>query len=407
MTSESDNFLKELDHVCTDTALVAAKSMERTKARKDRFNLFTTLLKIDDETRLHSRFIHFLLNPDAHHDCGDLFLKAFTETLEEYSNEPKLGVVNSEFQYGRTEQPTHKGRRIDIYLVFRDGKIAIENKIWAHEQEDQIKDYSEYISSNRNENLLFYLTLFGDKATTSDDCAYFPISYKDHIVSWLEKCLSRTYKHVNINQALQQYRDVVLELTGRSKNMEQIEEIKKLIRAKPEFLKNFHLVTQSVEELKDASWHLLLHEIAHELKAIENITYIRDYNGDCKDPRNSPSDTWILFRIKDLEFCVGIAKATGNNRIAVTMFPGNSDGSSVYEKGLVQRLFSELQTQVDSGLSSGWWGIYYEVPDCKPLNDPEFSLELLDECRRGEIVKRVSDNIKEFLSSAARIQGEA
>lgn len=405
MTIESDNFLKELDHVCADTALIVAKSIEGTKARKGRFNLFTTLLKISDETRLHSRFIHFLLNPNAHHDCGDLFLQAFAETIKEYPNQPEFGIVNSAFQYGRTEQPTHKGRRIDIYLVFRDGKIAIENKIWAHEQEDQIKDYSEYIKSDEATNLLFYLTLFGDEANTSENCVYFKISYQTHILAWLEKCLSRSYEHVNINQALQQYRDVVLELTGRSKNMEQIKEIKKLIRTKPGFLKNFHLVTQSVEELKDASWHLLLHEIAHELKAIENITYIRDYHGDYKDPRNSPSDTWILFKIKDLEFCLGIAK-TGNNRIAVTMFPGNSDGSSLHEKGLVQRLFAELQKQVDSGLSSGWWGIYYEVPDCKPLNDPEFSLELLDEDSRGGIVKRASDSIKDFVNSAARIQGE-
>ena len=37
------------------------------------FNLFTTLLDKSDEVRLHSRFLHFLLDPTAEHSQGALF----------------------------------------------------------------------------------------------------------------------------------------------------------------------------------------------------------------------------------------------------------------------------------------------------------------------------------------------
>jgi hypothetical protein len=53
------------------------------KALKSRFNVFTAVLKHDDEVRLHTRWLHYLLNPHADHDCDTLFLKLFINTLQE------------------------------------------------------------------------------------------------------------------------------------------------------------------------------------------------------------------------------------------------------------------------------------------------------------------------------------
>ena len=51
------------------------------KALKSRFNVFTALLKFDDEVKLHSRWLHYLLNPKADHDCGTQFLDLFMKIL--------------------------------------------------------------------------------------------------------------------------------------------------------------------------------------------------------------------------------------------------------------------------------------------------------------------------------------
>ena len=71
--------LKVLSEIVRDLQI---RSEERLKAQHRRFNLFTTLLSAGDEVRLHTRFLHELLNPAGTHDCGDLFLKLFFETLE-------------------------------------------------------------------------------------------------------------------------------------------------------------------------------------------------------------------------------------------------------------------------------------------------------------------------------------
>jgi len=96
---------------------LSLKREERLKATKGRFNLFTTLLKENDETRLHSRYLFHLLDPTATHDCARMFFDLFVETLIE--NKPLthdgkeadivevlVGLKSDEYLAGRTEQPT-------------------------------------------------------------------------------------------------------------------------------------------------------------------------------------------------------------------------------------------------------------------------------------------------------------
>ena len=45
------------------------------------FNIFTTLLSVHDEVRLHSRFLAAMLNPKGSHAQGSLFLKLFLQPI--------------------------------------------------------------------------------------------------------------------------------------------------------------------------------------------------------------------------------------------------------------------------------------------------------------------------------------
>jgi hypothetical protein len=64
-------------------AEIRIRNEERERATHKRFNVFATLLKPNDEVRLHTRFIHCLQNPHGLHDCGPLFLNLFLETLQD------------------------------------------------------------------------------------------------------------------------------------------------------------------------------------------------------------------------------------------------------------------------------------------------------------------------------------
>ena len=59
------------------------RDVDRAKVSHERFNIFTTLLQEHDEVRLHTRFLHCLLDPNGYHDCRSLFLRLFFETLAE------------------------------------------------------------------------------------------------------------------------------------------------------------------------------------------------------------------------------------------------------------------------------------------------------------------------------------
>ena len=95
-----------------------------------------------DENALSS-YVSMLLDPKGSHGQGDLYLTKFLallpDTVAFASSEELLGA-HTEFRL-----PSH--RRMDIYLQFRNGGLAIENKPWASDQKDQLLDYARYLKS--------------------------------------------------------------------------------------------------------------------------------------------------------------------------------------------------------------------------------------------------------------------
>jgi len=101
-----------------------------------------------------SEILAFFLNPDASHGQGDRFLKEFLRVFD------VAGTGN--FKNIRCERPTDEGRRLDIWIEFSDFTVAIENKIWAYDQEEQLADYADYLSRiSKNNFLLLYLNPYG------------------------------------------------------------------------------------------------------------------------------------------------------------------------------------------------------------------------------------------------------
>lgn len=101
-----------------------------------------------------SEILAFFLNPDASHGQGDRFLKEFLRVFNVAST--------GSFKYIRCEKPTDKERRLDIWIEISDFTVAIENKIWAYDQDEQLADYADYLSRiSKNNFLLLYLNPYG------------------------------------------------------------------------------------------------------------------------------------------------------------------------------------------------------------------------------------------------------
>lgn len=62
---EEDLFLKDLEDV--------ENQYQKEQVAHKSFNIFSALHIIEDERRLHSRFISYLLSPKSKHGMGDAF----------------------------------------------------------------------------------------------------------------------------------------------------------------------------------------------------------------------------------------------------------------------------------------------------------------------------------------------
>ncbi len=146
-----------------DMARVLAHEFDRNLAH--RFNVLDYLR--DDELGL-SRIIADLLNPKASHGQGALFLQTLLslERLKNTRHWPDLDRSQKISVVG--ERRITADRRIDIsvQIVGADGKtycLAIENKPYAGDQENQVKDYLEYLKQEYGERfLLIYISPTGE-----------------------------------------------------------------------------------------------------------------------------------------------------------------------------------------------------------------------------------------------------
>ena len=139
-----------------EAARTAERELDRRLARQ--FNAFDYLRP--DEQGL-SRMIRDLLDPEGPHGQGQIFLRLFLE-----------GVgfdCGADLQSSRVyvELPIEGQRRLDIAVCIggrHDGHcLAIENKPFADDQKDQIRDYLDWLRKNYGDRfLLIYLPPRGE-----------------------------------------------------------------------------------------------------------------------------------------------------------------------------------------------------------------------------------------------------
>ena len=158
----------EYERFLTDLTphLSAASIVERGRDRHlaHRFNVFRYLRQ--DELGL-SRIIADLLDPAAEHGQGASFLEAMLDGLPETRG--RFGTLDPKATADapirvRTEHRTTTGRFIDITVDIptAEGRfcLAFENKPYAHDLDEQLKAYLEYLGERERYGgrfLLVYL----------------------------------------------------------------------------------------------------------------------------------------------------------------------------------------------------------------------------------------------------------
>lgn len=145
-----------------DNAKALELELDRHLAR--RFNVFDYLST--GELGL-SRVIADLLSPEARHGQGTLFLTTLLDELPEVHHRPHLGTNFTKRISVVTERVITNDRRLDISVEIpgNDGAycLAIENKPYADDQPNQVKDYLAFLQQQYCDRfLLIYLSPTGE-----------------------------------------------------------------------------------------------------------------------------------------------------------------------------------------------------------------------------------------------------
>ncbi len=175
--------MEELQQLLKDV-YEATKGIKQEKA--EAFDVIGTC--IGTQETIHSKFLAELLNPHGSHGLGSAFLEAFYEQIELNELTPKNSSIKTEF--------TCPEGKMDIVISNENDTVVIENKIYALDQSDQLKRYSEWLNKQEKANKkLIYLTLDGHEASNAKGIDYQQISYRNDILQWLDKCIAEIFKN--------------------------------------------------------------------------------------------------------------------------------------------------------------------------------------------------------------------
>jgi hypothetical protein len=221
--------MENIKNLLRQVAIISRKNAEILDATGGRFNMFC-VCGVNHYENTHSAIIAELLNPQGAHGLKAKLLKCFIETLDADSTIKDFDCENA---IVRTEHVTNVGR-IDILIeeYHKKRAIIIENKIYASDQWEQLKRYSEYAKRTYTGGYqMLYLTLEGNEASeqSGGGIAYLQISYRETVISWLEKCVAVAARFPMVRETIIQYINHLKQLTNQDMDTRNREEIVEML----------------------------------------------------------------------------------------------------------------------------------------------------------------------------------
>lgn len=225
---------------------------EEQKKQKQRglndYNMVNVVRKENAEVGMHSNVIYSLIDPDGLHYQDDLFLQIFIKDVLEINDFGNILSVNA-------EESTNENRRVDFTIKSSNYYIGIEMKVDAGDLDNQISHYyddlKEKASKDSNQEvIIYYLTKNGKDASIyshNNQVKYKKISFEKHILNWIENCQKEVRNITNLNEAFENYKDIVKKITNKYEG--------RVMSLKNELLKNeeyFELAKQISEAFQEA-----------------------------------------------------------------------------------------------------------------------------------------------------------
>lgn len=220
------------------------KQEDEADLRGENYNIFNVLGLTTNETQLHSAFIANLLDPKGKHGLREKPLREFLKVIhfhyyDNLTNEDLIRAeIVTEFHIGTINEDYTQGGNIDILIRIKDYVIVIENKIYAGDQNAQLLRYKNYCKKWQHQ--LIYLTLDGHEPSEDSqghlimDEDFSCIQYRKEIMQWLQKCLFAAISKPVVRETIQQYMNVIKQLTNNVMEKAELNNLYKTMAEYPE-----------------------------------------------------------------------------------------------------------------------------------------------------------------------------
>lgn len=272
--------VRETESLLFQISAIAQRYREAEKATGSGFNLLRLLHMGGYEARTHTPILADLLNPQGSHGQGGAFLMLFLQScLQEYPDLMKRidkVVVKAEKSIGPVDAEAVSGGIIDILLEFSDGAIvAIENKIYAGEQSNQVARYYDYVKKKAGQKgYLVYLTLSEQMPTSIAEefkSEIICLTYTSDILKWLRLCYKEAASIPILRESIAIYTNLVCDLTDQSPNQNMTKDLSEKIISSAENLEAYCNLPNE-RDIKDAVFNKIITQLEGE-KEIENLRF--------------------------------------------------------------------------------------------------------------------------------------
>ncbi|HRH49814.1 MAG TPA: PD-(D/E)XK nuclease family protein [Panacibacter sp.] len=310
---------KALNDVIKEVGSIFLPLLDSQKTTGELFNIFSVLQMERKENRTHSAFIAALLNPLSLHNKRTKFLELF---VQEAGINGHLDIGSTklflEYSVGPINIEEVTGGRIDILLKDKNGHIVcIENKIDATDQPQQLQRYYNY---NTSKNRVIYLNLLGtlpDPVSTGQLQSgkdFTILSYKEHIIKWLVRCIAECTEQEVLKASLKQYKQLLQKITfTMSEHMQPlIDIIKKNLEVADFISKNISKAKDDIaEKIRIAVVERLTDQLVSEFKVEKGQAIYNDF-----------AQIWVRPKKQGKNLYFGIESFNGKNNNNGNLFIG-------------------------------------------------------------------------------------
>lgn len=203
------NDMQLTDEQALKEFLLDIECLEELAPWTSKLNIFD-ILKITETEIRHSNMLAWLFDTNGSHSLGDKFIFLFMQTLVSSNQIPNSMIFNYLLLDFYNFSVYRERKNIDILLVSHKEKIAIaiENKVFSHEHDNQLNRYRKQLEETYPDYQRIYIYLTPEGECPSDDVNWYIFTYSD-IADILEQICKNCCLNAEADLLIQNYITVI------------------------------------------------------------------------------------------------------------------------------------------------------------------------------------------------------